>query len=153
MDRSLRGSHADPLLIACVLFVLIMLTAAAVAGCGSSTSSSSSSSLTTMTTIAPNSTVVTQASGANAQGPGAKVVLKDGTVTPTELQVPVGSAVTFQDMDDDTTRTYHLVSSDGTFDTGVLQEGGSYIITFQKPGTIEYQDKDDPSIKGKIIVE
>jgi plastocyanin len=151
MDRSMRGRHMNPLLVASVLLVLVMLSAVGATGCGSSTGSSSS--LTTMTTIAAESTVVTQASGANAQGPGATVKIHNGTVTPTDLQVPVGSAVTFQDTDDDTTRTYHLVSADGSFDTGVLGEGGSYIITFQQTGTIEYQDKNDPTIKGKIQVD
>jgi plastocyanin len=155
MGVSKRSGYRSLLLTASVLVALVMLTAAAASGCGSGATpgSSSSSSLTTMTTIPANSTVVTQASGANAQGPGAKIVLKDGTVSPTELQVPVGTGVTFQDMDDDTTRTYHLVSTDGSFDTGVLSEGGSYVITFQKAGTLEYQDKDDPNIKGKIIIE
>ncbi len=81
------------------------------------------------------------------------MVLKGGKIDPAQLQVPVGTAVSFVDMDDDATRTYHLVSADGKFDTGVLGEGGSYIITFQQPGTIEFQDKSDPNIKGKIVVQ
>jgi plastocyanin len=75
------------------------------------------------------------------------------STSPTQIQVQVGRAVAFLDTDDDNTRTYHLVSADGTFDSGILGESGSYSVTFQKAGTYQFQDKSDPSIKGTIIVQ
>jgi plastocyanin len=132
------------------LLLLALLVLTAVAGCGSS---STSSSITTETTSAPLSTVVTQASGANAQGPGATFTIRNGTLSPTELQVPVGAAVTWVNADDDTTRTYQFVASDGSFDTGVLGESDTYGYTFQKAGTYNFSEKNDPNIKGVIIVQ
>jgi plastocyanin len=151
MGPSARSRQTDPLLIASVLLTFVIITTIVVTGCGSLTGSGGS--LTTMTTIPAESTVVTQSSGADAQGPGATVTIHNGNVDPTELHVAVGGAVTFRDADDDTTRTYQLVASDGSFDTGVLSESDTYVITFQKPGTHEYQDKNDPSIKGTIVVQ
>jgi plastocyanin len=130
-----------------VLTILVIFIVAAVAGCGAFRSSSSS-----LTSVPEVSTAVTQASGADAQGPGATMTLNKGKLSPTDIQVTVGSAVTIQDTDDDATRTYHLVSSDGTFDTGILSESGSYTVLFQKAGTYQFQDKEDPTIKGTITV-
>ncbi len=67
--------------------------------------------------------------------------------------ISVGTAVTFVDGDDDTTTTYEFVATDGSFDTGPLSESQSYSVTFQKAGTFTYADKNDPTIKGTIVVQ
>ncbi len=157
MSRSMGRAEGRNSPTTIIFFVVAVVVAAAVvtmaAGCGSSPSEESSESVTTQSTSIGLTTLVTEASGADEQGSGATVVVKNGVLDPTELVVPVGTAVTFEDMDDDTTRTYHFVSKDGSFDTGVLGQGGSYTITFQKAETIDYYDKGDPSITGRVIIQ
>ena len=44
--------------------------------------------------------------------------------------------------------THHIVADDGSFDTGVLTPGQSYLVTFETPGTYSFHDALNPSIKG-----
>ena len=150
MTRHSRSGKGNKIPAVLTVLALIVLIAAAAAGCGSSTSGTS---ITTMTTSAPLTTIVTQGSGANALGPGAKFTIQNGVLSPTELAVPVGGAVTWVDADDDTTRTYEFVATDGSFDSGPLGESDTYSATFQKPGTYTFTEKNDPNIKGTIVVQ
>jgi plastocyanin len=137
------GSKVAAVLAALAAIVVAVLAA----GCGGT------SSVTTISTTAPLSTVVTQGSGANAQGPNATFTINKGTLSPTKIEVPVGSAVTWLDTDDDNTRTYEFVADNGSFTTGTLGQGGSFTYTFQKAGTYSFHEKSDPSIKGTVVVD
>jgi plastocyanin len=150
MTRHSRSGRRSEILAVFTVLALVMLIAAVAAGCGSSTSGTS---ITTMTTSAPLTTIVTQGSGANALGPGAKFTIHNGVLSPTELSVPVGGAVTWVNADDDTTRTYEFVATDGSFDTGPLGESDTFSVTFQKAGTYTFTEKNDPTIKGTIVVQ
>ena len=132
---------------------LMLLTAAlALSACGS-TLDSSGSNLTTQTTVSVETTAVTAGEAATAQGTGVQIVAKNGAITPAELQIPVGTAVTFVNGEDDSTRTYEFVSDQGNLDTGVLQPGDTYEITFPVGCTVTFHDKTDSSIKGTIAVQ
>jgi plastocyanin len=150
MRAYIRGRDRDRLLISVAVLVFVVFAMLVVAGCASS---NTTQSITTETTSAPLSTVVTQGSGANALGPGPRFTVQNGTLSPTKLEVPVGSAVTWVDADDDTTRTYQFVATDGSFDTGVLGESDTYTFTFQKAGTYDFVEKNDPNLKGSVTVQ
>ena len=89
-----------------------------------------------MTTSAPLTTIVTQGSGANALGPGAKFTINNSVLSPTELAIPVGGAVTWVNADDDTTRTYEFVATDGSFDSGPLGESDEFGVTHKRRSVV-----------------
>ena len=131
---------------------LLLVAAFTLVGCGSE-QTEPSSSITTQTTTAVESTLPSEGVGADAVGTGAQIVIKNGALNPTQLTIVVGTAVTFVNEDDDTTKTYDLATADGSFDSGVLAESDSSTITFQQAGTFTFADKTDPAIKCTITVQ
>ena len=67
---------------------------------------------------------------------------------PTELNVPVGATVTWNNSDP----TAHTVTSD-TFDTGPIDEGAAGTVTFDQAGTYSYFCAIHPTMKGTVVVE
>jgi plastocyanin len=84
---------------------------------------------------------------------GLQVLLTQGKLAVTDIQAALGDSVTFVNNDDDSTRQYHLVADDGSFDTGVLSSGQSYTVDLLKTGNYPFHDVLDASIKGTITVK
>lgn len=79
-----------------------------------------------------------------------KVTIKNYKVRPQELEVSVGTKVTWVNKD----KTQHIVTSnDGLFDA-VLDYNESFSYTFKKKGTFKYKNRKDPvpGMRGKIVV-
>ncbi len=86
-------------------------------------------------------------------GSGAEIIVANGQLNMTDLQIVLGQAVTFVNSEDDTAKQHRLVADDGTFDTGVLDPGATYSFTFKTAGTYSFHDQLDPNIKGTITVK
>mgnify|MGYP001619147475 CR=1 FL=1 len=77
------------------------------------------------------------------------VEIKDFAFSPKELTVKVGSTVTWTNKD----LTGHSATSDDkSFDTGVLSQGESATVTFDKAETFNYHCTPHPNMKATIIV-
>jgi plastocyanin len=68
---------------------------------------------------------------------------------PTLLEVPVGSVVTWDNLDP----TAHTVSArDGSFDSGPLDPNGRFQTTFERAGTFAYLCQIHPTMRGSVRV-
>jgi len=69
---------------------------------------------------------------------------------PAEINVPVGSTVTWNNKDS----VIHTVTArDGTFDSGSLSAGDTFSYTFEVEGTFEYYCVFHPYMEGKVVVD
>lgn len=102
-------------------------------------------------TMAPMS--MAPASGEPAGSPaaaGGSVTIKDLSFQPNALTVPVGSTVTWTNNDS----TQHTVSADdGSFDSGILQQGATFSQTFATAGTFAYHCNIHDTMTGTITVQ
>lgn len=67
------------------------------------------------------------------------------------LTVKAGTTVTWSN--DDPGIIHTVTSADGLFDSGFLNEGGTWSYTFEEPGEFEYFCSPHPWMRAKIIVE
>ena len=77
----------------------------------------------------------TSASGGSTAEHGNEVVIKNFAFSPTPLDAKSGAVLTVAN-NDGTAHT--LTADDGSFDTGVLDEGKQATITIEKPGKYAY---------------
>jgi nitrite reductase (NO-forming) len=66
------------------------------------------------------------------------------------LTVPVGSTVAWTNSD---SAVHTVTAVDGSFDSGILNTGGSWVFTFDEPGEYEYYCLPHPWMRAKVIVE
>lgn len=78
------------------------------------------------------------------------VQVADSAFSPGNLVVQVGDTVTWTNADD---RPHTVTASDGSFDSGNLDEGGSFSFTFTEPGTYTYRCEYHPDMQATIVVE
>jgi plastocyanin len=96
-------------------------------------------------------------SGAEASNQGGKsatgafaIEIKNFSFNPKELTVPVGTTVTWTNLDS----VAHTATADaGAFNSGNLNPGQSFSFQFDKPGTYVYNCSYHPSMQGTIIVK
>jgi plastocyanin len=94
-------------------------------------------------------TPTTAPASTNTTNPGGSVVISNFSFQPPNLQVSVGTTVTW--MNNDTTQ--HTVTSDtNAFDSGVLDPGGMFTFTFNQAGTFAYHCNIHTFMKGTITV-
>lgn len=78
------------------------------------------------------------------------VIIQNFAFSPATLTVKVGDNVTWTNQDS----AGHSATADGgNFDTGILAQGQSRSITFNKAGTYTYHCSVHPMMKGTIIVQ
>lgn len=79
-----------------------------------------------------------------------QIIIENGTYSPTNLIVKVGSTVdwTNKDIEDHT-----VTADDNSFDTGLIKSNQSGSLTFDTPGTYSYHCTTHPEMQGTIIVE
>jgi plastocyanin len=68
---------------------------------------------------------------------------------PSQLDVLPGTRVRWSN---ESTRTHTVTAYDGTFDSGRLEPGARFQVTFTRPGTYQYHCSIHPSIVGEIDV-
>jgi amicyanin len=89
-------------------------------------------------------------SGTTPVGPNT-VVIKNFAFSPASLSVKVGTKVTFVNQDN-VTHTATGSGSSSSINSGNLQQGQTYTITFTKAGTYSYICTIHPYMKGTIVV-
>ncbi len=77
------------------------------------------------------------------------VIIQNMTFSPSTLTVPVGTTVTWKNLDN---VAHHVVSDTGAFDSGTLNNGQSFNFTFTKAGNYPYHCSIHPSMTGTIVV-
>ena len=88
-------------------------------------------------------------------GSGNTVVISGYSFNPQSLKIPVGTTVTWTNLD----RVAHSVESGnsevlaGVFGSGLLDYGESYSYTFNQPGTYTYHCGPHPYMTATITVE
>jgi amicyanin len=78
------------------------------------------------------------------------VAIADFAFAPATLTIQVGDTVTWTNGD---AVVHTATSTSGAFDSGDLDPGESYSITFTAPGTYDYLCTPHPSMTGRIVVE
>src|SRR4051812_16509041 len=117
--------------------LLVLLLPIFVVACGSDDSPSIGAPPTSTTTQAPTGEQ------------GSKIVIKNFSFNPQQLQVKVGDTVTISN-DDTTTHTW--TADDGSFDAGELGTGATKTQVFSKAGTVKYHCKIHTSMQGEVVV-
>jgi plastocyanin len=84
--------------------------------------------------------------------PMATVKIENFTFEPRELQIAVGTTVTWQNADD-VPHTATSKDDPQTFDSGALDTDDKFSYTFTKPGRYAYYCKVHPHMQGVITVK
>jgi amicyanin len=69
---------------------------------------------------------------------------------PRDLTIRVGDTVTWTNLD---AVAHTATSTTGAFDSGDLEQGESWSLTFTAPGTYDYLCTPHPSMTGRIVVQ
>ena len=78
------------------------------------------------------------------------VLMKHFDFSPMTLTVPVGTTVTWKNLDGE---PHTVTSLDGKFRSGALDENDSFKFKFDKPGTYKYVCSIHPRMLASIIVK
>ena len=78
------------------------------------------------------------------------VMVQNFSFSPSTLHVRAGTAVTWKNLDEE---PHTVVSDSGTFRSSALDEGDSFRVTFDTPGTYRFFCSVHPHMTGMIIVE
>ena len=78
------------------------------------------------------------------------VVMKNFDYSPMALTVPVGATVTWKNLDGE---PHTVVSVDGAFRSGALDQNDTYSFTFKKAGTYKYVCSIHPKMMATITVK
>jgi plastocyanin len=78
------------------------------------------------------------------------IVLKNFHFAPTSLTVPTGTTVTWENLDGE---PHTVVSMDGLFRSGGLDQNDVFTFTFDTPGTYRFLCSIHPQMMGTIIVK
>jgi plastocyanin len=77
------------------------------------------------------------------------VLIKGFVFDPATLTVTKGTTVTWMNMD---SASHTVVATGNAFSSGNLNNGQSYVYTFNETGTFDYKCGIHPSMSGKVIV-
>ena len=77
-----------------------------------------------------------------------QVRIQNSAFEPEEIQIKVGDAITWKQMDN----VPHTVTGDGGLDSPTLRDGEEYSQTFNKPGRYTYSCSIHPGMKGVVEV-
>jgi|HubBroStandDraft_6_1064221.scaffolds.fasta_scaffold331799_1 plastocyanin len=78
------------------------------------------------------------------------IVLKNFHFAPTSLTVPAGTTVTWENQDGE---PHTVVSMDGLFRSGGLDQNDVFTFTFDTPGTYRFLCSIHPQMMGTIVVK
>src|SRR5918999_994198 len=80
----------------------------------------------------------------------AGVTIRDFEFAPSAVTVNVGDTVTWTN---DGPTPHSATANDGSFDTGIMDEGGSGSHTFSEAGTFSYICTPHPNMTGTVTVQ
>ncbi|MFI5265305.1 MAG: cupredoxin family copper-binding protein [Candidatus Levyibacteriota bacterium] len=100
----------------------------------------------------PQAPSVNQQTSPSSSVPAAKnsVQISNFSFSPAILTVKVGDTVTWTNQD---SAGHSATADDKSFDTGIMDQGKSGTVTFNKAGTYAYHCSIHPSMHGTIIVQ
>lgn len=78
------------------------------------------------------------------------VEIEDFAFAPATLTITAGDTVTWTNLD---AIAHTATSTSGAFDSGLLDQGESWSMTFTTPGTYDYLCTPHPSMTGRIVVQ
>ena len=78
------------------------------------------------------------------------VEIKNFAFSPATITVKAGDTVTWTNND---SMAHSATSDDGSFDTGIMEDGHTKSITFNKAGSFVYHCSVHPNMKGTVIVQ
>ena len=91
------------------------------------------------------------ATGAAAWGADANtIIVKNFSFSPMSLTIPIGTAVTWKNLDGE---PHTIVSDQGLFRSGGLDQNDSFVFKFDKPGTYKFICSIHPTMMGTIVVK
>lgn len=105
--------------------------------------------LTSLAAFALIGAALLLASPARAGGTDHAVEIVDFAFSPATLTITAGDTVTWTNGDP---VVHTATSTTGAWDSGDLEMGESYSLTFSEPGTYDYLCTPHPSMTGRIIV-
>lgn len=82
----------------------------------------------------------------------AKVEVGHNRLTPAEVSITAGDAITFHNVDQ-MPGGHTVVADDGSFSSPPLAKDQSWSHTFEKPGSVGVHIKEHPGAKAKIEVK
>ena len=85
-----------------------------------------------------------------ARGATHAVAIAEFAFSPATLTITAGDTVTWTNEDQ---VAHTATSTTGAFDSGVLDQGESFVLTFTSPGTYDYLCTPHPTMTGRIVVE
>jgi len=95
--------------------------------------------------------LVMQSSGAQqtaARPAEAQVVMKAISFQPAELTVHAGETIEWKNED---IVAHTVTANDGSFDSGLIQPGGTWKMTIKNTGTLEYHCRPHPNMIAKLV--
>jgi plastocyanin len=78
------------------------------------------------------------------------VIIKNFDFSPMSLAIPAGTTVTWKNLDGE---PHTVVSIEGVFRSGGLDQDDSFTFKFDKPGTYKFVCSIHPQMKGTITVK
>lgn len=85
-----------------------------------------------------------------ARGATHAVAIADFAFSPATLTITAGDTVTWTNEDQ---VAHTATSTTGAFDSGLLDQGDSFSLTFTTPGTYDYLCTPHPTMTGRIVVQ
>ena len=102
-------------------------------------------------TSAPSSAPSTATASENgSETTGDTVAIEDFAYKPETLKAKAGTAVTFTNKD---AFAHTVTAKDKSYDSGNLDQGGTFEHTYDEPGTYEYFCTIHNSMTGSVVVE
>lgn len=116
---------------------------------GNTTTTTSTPTTTTSTPTTTTSTPTSTTSTTSTPVSTSTVEIRNFSFQPRTITISRGTTVTWTQRD----QVAHTVTADnGSYDSGLLQQGQTYSRTFNDVGTSTYYCKPHPNMKGTIIV-
>jgi plastocyanin len=139
----------NKVIIGIVVVVIIVIGAVAFMPKNNSSSTQTSTPSQASQTQQPSQAAQTQTSSQSTAGKNA-VTIQNFAYSPATITVKVGDKITWTNQD---SIGHSATADNGSFDTGVLQQGQSGSITFSKAGTFTYHCSVHPNMKATVIVQ
>ena len=136
-----------------ILTIVIFTTMISIIACGSDTDEKTTSPSPGITSSQPENT---SEGGTSKPSNPYEVLFTDQGFEPMILHVPVGTTVTWHNVDRTRNQRHWIKSKDGLFDTRVIPVEARATVTFNEKGEFEYYcvyHRAREEEQGKIIVE
>jgi plastocyanin len=92
----------------------------------------------------------TQTTAQQVPADATTVIIANLAFQPAAITVPTGTTVAWTN---DDAPPHTVTSTDGSFDSGILDPGGSFSFTFNEPGSFDYVCQLHPQMQGTVTAE